>query len=85
LYPRLIRINNKKTEKFSELWQNFHSTVFLNCVPLKNSEEKSAEILPESSTKKIVRKNLWILNFLNLTENFSEFRFFLSSARLTGW
>jgi hypothetical protein len=30
--------------------------IFLNCIPIKNFEEKSAEILPASSTKKLVRK-----------------------------
>jgi hypothetical protein len=70
---------NKKSEKFSEFWQNFqtfeNSTDFSNCVPIKNYEEKCAEILPASSTKKtcqkkfqIFRKNMWILKFLNLSE-----------------
>jgi hypothetical protein len=69
----------KKTEKFSEFWQNFkasqNSTDFSKCVPFKNSEQKFAEILPASSTKKklvkkslISRKHLWILNFLNWLE-----------------
>jgi hypothetical protein len=34
-----------------------NSTDFSICVPIKNSEEKSAEILPASSTTKLVRKN----------------------------
>jgi hypothetical protein len=51
----------KNPKKFSEFWQNLqtseNSTDFSNCVPIKNSEEKYAEILPASSTKKLVRKN----------------------------
>jgi hypothetical protein len=86
MYTRLSP-TNKKTEKFSEFWQSFqtseNSTDFPNCVPIKNYEEKSAEILPASSTKKflIFRKKLWILNFLNLSENFSELQFFLDRTK----
>jgi hypothetical protein len=58
--PGLSPTNKKNPEKSSELWQNFqtseNSTDFSNCIPIKNSEEKSAEILPASSTKKFVRK-----------------------------
>jgi hypothetical protein len=40
--------------------QNFQTsdnfTDFSNSVPIKNSKEKCAEILPASSTKKLVRK-----------------------------
>jgi hypothetical protein len=54
----LVR-TTKSSEKFSEVWQNFqtseNSTDFSDCVPIKISEEKSAEILPASSTKKLVR------------------------------
>jgi hypothetical protein len=45
-------------------------------VNIKNSKEKSVEILPASSIKNLSEKNLWILIFLNLPENFSELRFF---------
>jgi hypothetical protein len=47
----------KNPEKSSEFWQNFqtyeNSTDFSNCIPIKNSEEKYAEILQASSTKNL--------------------------------
>jgi hypothetical protein len=51
----------KNPENFSEFWQNFqtseNSTVFSNCAPIENSQEKSAKILPASSTIKLARQN----------------------------
>jgi hypothetical protein len=94
IYLRRARLSstNKKPKKILRILQNFqtseNSTDFSNCVPIKNSEEKSAEILPAGSTKKLAlkkflisRKNLWIFNFLNLSENLSEGRYFLDRTK----
>jgi hypothetical protein len=74
--PMFRGLPRKNQEKFSEFWQNFqtseNSTNFSNCVPIKNSEEKSAEILPANRTKKLARKK-----FLIFRKIFQNSYFFL--------
>jgi hypothetical protein len=47
LIPGLGSTSKKKTEKFSDFWQNFltlkNSTYFFICVPIKNANQKFAE------------------------------------------
>jgi hypothetical protein len=50
LSPGLSR-TNKKPRKVLRILAKFSD--FSNCIPMKNSKEKSAEILPASSTKKL--------------------------------
>jgi hypothetical protein len=61
--PPGLNPTKKNPEKSSELWQNFqtseNSTDFSTCIFIRNSEEKSAEILPANSTKKLVSKIFW--------------------------
>jgi hypothetical protein len=53
----LLSPTNKKSPQNSQNSPtSMNSKVFSNCVHVKNSQEKLAEILPASSTRKIVRK-----------------------------
>jgi hypothetical protein len=59
-----------------------------NSIPINNSEEKIAEISAIRQHKKnlsekflIFRTNMWMLYFQNLSENFSELRFFLDRTK----
>jgi hypothetical protein len=58
--PGLSPTSKKKTEKFSEFWQNFkaseNSTDFSNCVPIKILKLNLYKFLPASSTKKTCQK-----------------------------
>jgi hypothetical protein len=59
-------------------------------VPIKNSHEKYAEILPASSTKKLVKKCFWFqekfenIKYLNLSKTISELRFFFLTGLSPG-
>jgi hypothetical protein len=57
LSPTNLNSTQKNPQNSGKNFQTSeNSTDFSNCIPIKNSEEKSAEILPASSTKNLKGK-----------------------------
>jgi hypothetical protein len=73
--------NNKKHQK---IFQNSdkifktseYSKYFSNCVPIKNYEEKPAEILSASSTKNLSKKSDFQEKFVNIKFSKFDIKFF---------